>query len=107
MMTSQLSGKFVEFTTAIRHSEAQGGELTSVIKQTRQWPLLHDVLDTRAGRDDILDFLVSKEDELQLFSSEGDDARVSNVSSDSITQRNNLYLKLYRPRRAIPAKCDT
>lgn len=68
-----------------------------MIKQTRQWPLLHDVLDTRAGRDDILDFLVSKKDELQLFSSEGDDARVNNVSIDTITQRNNLYLKLSLP----------
>jgi len=31
MMTSQLTGKFVEFTTAIHHGEAQGGELRSVI----------------------------------------------------------------------------
>ena len=100
IMTSQLSGRFVDFTAAIRHGDALGGELTSLIKQTRQWPLLQDVLDTLAGRDDILDFLVIKDNGLRLFSSEGDDTEVSDVSIDTTSQRKDLYLSLSLPENA-------
>ncbi|WP_241625083.1 SdrD B-like domain-containing protein [Rosenbergiella epipactidis] len=100
IMTSQLSGRFVDFTAAIRHGDALGGELTSLIKQTRQLPLLHDVLDTRAGRDDILDFLVSKDNGLRLFSSEGDDTEVNDVSIDTTSHRKDLYLSLSLPKNA-------
>ncbi|WP_241595310.1 SdrD B-like domain-containing protein [Rosenbergiella epipactidis] len=97
LMTSQLSGKFTDFIATIRHGEALGGELTSLIKQTRHWALLHDVQDTRAGRDDILDFLVIKGDGLHLFASEGGDAAVSDVSLATTTRRNDQYLTLSLP----------
>ncbi|MBT0729767.1 SdrD B-like domain-containing protein [Rosenbergiella nectarea] len=98
IMTSQLSGRFVNFSASIRHGDALGGELTSLIKQTRQWSLLHDVLDTRAGRDDILDFLVIEGNGLRLFSSEGDDTEVSDVSIDTTSQRKDHYLSLSLPQ---------
>ena len=94
VMTSALSGKFIDFRAAIRHGDTLGGELTSLIKQTRQWPLLHDVLDSRSGRDSILDFLVFDANQLRLFSSEGDDSAVSDISVETTVSRHDSSLSL-------------
>jgi len=56
-MVSTLSGEFVEFDVSFSHSDELGGELTSLIQETRAHFLVHDVLVDLPGRDRIRDFL--------------------------------------------------
>jgi len=57
VMTTSLSGRFVEFTADFSHSDELGGELTSLLENVATHFLARDVLVDLPGRDGIRDFL--------------------------------------------------
>lgn len=56
-MISTLSGRFVEFNATFSHASDLGGELTSILKQTNTYYLIHRVKVNLPGRDGRLDYL--------------------------------------------------
>src|SRR3990172_481221 len=56
-MTSTLSGTFSKFAVSFSHAAELGGELTSIIKETNAYYLIHMIKVNLPGRDDLLDFL--------------------------------------------------
>ncbi len=74
-MISTLSGHFIGFDVTFSHASDLGGELTSIIKQTNAYYLVHRVRVNLPGRDNRLDFLadtVNSPDHLpnKIFESE-------------------------------------
>ncbi|MGE0086295.1 MAG: Ig-like domain-containing protein [Desulfococcaceae bacterium] len=85
-MTCTLSGKFVDFTADISHSDELGGELTSLVKGTPVTHfLIHDVLVDVTGRDSIKDFLAKpvSGDGCKVYESENMDTDVTDQSASS------------------------
>ena len=58
VMTTSLSGRFVEFTSTFTHAAELGGELTSLIESVTTYTLVKDMLVDVPGRDATPDFLV-------------------------------------------------
>jgi len=56
-MLSTLSGHFTEFRASFSHASDLGGELTSLIKETNAYYLVHRARVNLPGRDNRLDFL--------------------------------------------------
>jgi hypothetical protein len=82
VMTSTLSGRFVEFTAHYTHADELGGQLTSLISgDPRTHLLVHDVLVDLPGRDVIRDFLAKDGDVLRVYESENTDNVVLDLSS--------------------------
>lgn len=72
-MISTLSGRFIEFKATFSHASDLGGELTSLIKETNTYYLVHRVKVNLPGRDSRLDFLAYKDPSnpaYQIFESE-------------------------------------
>ncbi|MCP5523219.1 MAG: Ig-like domain-containing protein [Verrucomicrobiales bacterium] len=87
IMTSSLSGRFVEFTAYYTHADELGGQLTSLITdQPKTHFLVHDVLVDLPGRDGVRDFL-AREDaddpELRVYESQNADILVMDQSEAS------------------------
>ena len=59
IMSTTLSGRFVEFTSTFTHAAELGGQLTSLIQSVTTYTLLKDVLVDLSGRDATPDFLVN------------------------------------------------
>ncbi|MBI2789133.1 MAG: fibronectin type III domain-containing protein, partial [Elusimicrobia bacterium] len=59
IMTTSLSGRFIEFTSTFTHAAELGGQLTSLIQSVTTYTLLRDVLVDLPGRDVTPDFLVN------------------------------------------------
>ncbi len=84
-MVTNLSGRFVEFSAAVSHSDELGGQLTSLISpdNLRTHFLLHDVRVDLPGRDDTRDFLAWDADpagnlvNLSVYESQGVDTPVA------------------------------
>ena len=85
-MTCTLSGKFVEFTAGFSHSDELGGELTSLISETRTHFLVHDVLVGLPGRDAVRDFLAKDGDLYRVYESNAMDTQVIDQSDSSTLQ---------------------
>ncbi len=84
IMTSSLSGRFVEFSAYYTHADELGGQLTSLITaQPKTHFLLHDVLVDLPGRDAVRDFLARDGAELRVYESENADTPVSDQSAAS------------------------
>jgi len=89
IMTCSLSGKFIEFSADISHSDELGGELTSLIKDEDVYPhfLIKDVYVDLPGRDNICDFLATDDNNtdsaFKVFESDCTDTLVSNQSFSS------------------------
>jgi hypothetical protein len=84
IMTSTLSGKFVEFTAYYTHADELGGQLTSLITgQPRTHLLVQDVLVDLPGRDTVRDFLARDGAELRVYESENADTAVTDQSAES------------------------
>lgn len=82
IMTSSLSGQFVEFTAYYTHADELGGALTSLISgQPRPHRLIWDVLVDLAGRDGIRDFLALDGDVLRVYESDNVDTVVMDQST--------------------------
>ncbi|PNU20709.1 hypothetical protein C2E25_05675 [Geothermobacter hydrogeniphilus] len=62
-MISTLSGRFTEFDVSFSHSDELGGELTSLVKETNPYYLVHMIKVNRPDRDDRLDFLADTDDD--------------------------------------------
>ncbi len=84
IMTCSLYGHFVEFTAEFSHSDALGGELTSLIPSDgiNTHLMVHDVLVDLNGRDAIRDFLAKDGDVYNVYESETLDSPVMNVSGN-------------------------
>ncbi len=83
VMTTTLSGKFIELKASFIHSAALGGALTSLIDATHTHLLVRDVRVDLPGRDSVRDFLASDDDVLRVFESTGVDAAVTVQSASS------------------------
>jgi hypothetical protein len=84
IMTSSLSGRFVEFTAYFTHAAELGGQLTSLITaQPKTHFLVQDVLVDLPGRDAVRDFLVKDGFELRVYESENADTAVNDQSATS------------------------
>ncbi len=80
LMTSSLSGKFIDFEAEFTHTDELGGELTSLISAVNTHTLVGDVLVDLPGRDLIRDFLAEDTGILSVYES---DAGVTEVLDQS------------------------
>ncbi len=83
-MTCTLSGRFVEFTAGLSHSDELGGELTSLISDTRTHLLIHDILVDLPARDGVRDFLAKDIDVYRVYESELVDTEVLDRSASAL-----------------------
>ena len=85
VMTTTLSGRFVEFTANYTHADELGGQLTSLISTNgiRTHFLVHDVLVDLPGRDGIRDFLALDGTSLKVYESDNTDTAVADLSGSS------------------------
>ena len=85
VMTSTLSGRFVEFTANYTHADELGGELTSLFSTNgiHTHFLVHDVLVDLPGRDGIKDFLAKDGEALRVYESENTDTLANDLSASS------------------------
>ena len=58
-MTSTLQGLFTEYDASFQHVSDLGDNRLSLIKDVRIHELIHSVLDTTVGADDLPDFLTN------------------------------------------------
>jgi len=81
IMTSTLSGQFVEFTAFYSHTDELGGELTSLISGNPHTHfLIWDVQVDLPGRDGIRDFLARDGNTLRVYESDNVDTTVADQS---------------------------
>lgn len=67
-MITTLAGEFTEFKASYTHSDALGGESTSIIKSINAYFIVHEVLNDLPGRDKYLDFLATTDkDQVDLI----------------------------------------
>ena len=83
LMSTSLSGRFVDFQAEFTHSDQLGGALTSLIQSVTPHPLVHDVTVNISGRDSIRDFLALDGDTYRTYESEGTDTIVINRSASA------------------------
>lgn len=81
VMTSTLSGKFVDFKASFTHADTLGGTLTSILQATNPHFLIHDVKADLPGRDNVRDFLALDGDTLRVYESDNVDTVVTNQSA--------------------------
>ncbi|UCF90964.1 MAG: hypothetical protein JSW39_22180, partial [Desulfobacterales bacterium] len=86
IMTCTLSGRLVKFDASFSHSDELGGELTSLIAESRTHFLVHDVLVDLPGRDSIRDFLARDADVYRVYESDAVDTPVTNQSGAATLQ---------------------
>jgi len=85
IMTSSLSGQFVEFTAFYSHADELGGELTSLILGTpRTHRFIWDVQVDLPGRDRIRDFLARDGNVLKVYESDNVDTEVADQSANTM-----------------------
>ncbi len=89
LMTSTLSGEFVEFTASFTHADELGGALTSILEAANTHLLVHDVRVDLPGRDAVGDFLARDGDLLRVYESDSIDTEVLDRSSESEFTRQN------------------
>jgi len=96
IMTTTLSGRFVEFKARYTHASELGGELTSLLKEVHTHTLIRNVFVDLPGRDHIKDFLAQDEDSYRVYESENLDTIVINRSGQSSLNPsgNNYVLSL-------------
>ncbi|WP_397608680.1 SdrD B-like domain-containing protein [Silanimonas sp.] len=83
LMSTTLSGRFVEFSADYSHSDELGGDLTSLLQSVDTHLLVKDVLSDLPGRDTVRDFLARDGDVLRLYESSGVDSPVDDLSTES------------------------
>ena len=83
LMSTTLSGRFVEFSADYSHSDELGGDLTSLLESVNTHLLVKDVISDLPGRDTIRDFLARDGDVLRLYESSGVDSAVDDLSTEA------------------------
>lgn len=86
LMTTTLSGRFVEFTARFIHADELGGQLTSLLQAVNTHFLVRDVLVDLPGRDGIRDFLAEDGLSLKVYESDHGDAAVVDQSAVAALQ---------------------
>ena len=84
LMSTTLTGRFVEFDAEFTHAPELGGALTSLITRVDTHSLLSDVLVDLPGRDSIRDFLALDADIVRVYESSGVDTLVPDRSSTAV-----------------------
>ncbi len=100
VMTTNLSGRFTEFSAEFSHSDELGGELTSLIKAANTHFLVHDVLVDAPGKDGLCDFLAKDGDVYRVYESENIDTVVTDLSSSSTITPSGDHFSLQTPPSA-------
>jgi hypothetical protein len=59
IMSTSLSGRFIEFTSTFTHAADLGGQLTSLLQSVTTYTLIKDAMVDLPGRDTVPDFLVN------------------------------------------------
>ena len=85
-MTCTLSGRFVEFTAGLSHSNELGGELTSLISDAHTHLLIHDIMVDLPGRDSVRDFLAKDVDVYRVYESDLVDTEVLDLTASAFLQ---------------------
>lgn len=80
IMTSSLSGEFIDFSADFIHSDELGGELTSLIDSVNTHLIVSDVLLDAPGRDTVTDFLSKEGTSYRVFESDGVSGPVADAS---------------------------
>jgi PKD repeat protein len=83
LMTSTLSGRFVEFDADFSHSNELGGELTSLVEEVNTHFLVRDVLADAPGRDHLKDFLGKDNDFYRVYESDAGISEVIELSGNA------------------------
>jgi len=91
IMTSSLSGQFVEFNAEYSHSNELGGELTSLLEAVNTHFLVRDVLVDLPGRDAIRDFLAKDGEVYRVYESDSVATNVLDQSASSSLQFEGTY----------------
>ena len=91
IMTSSLSGQFVEFNAKYSHSNELGGELTSLLEAVNTHFLVRDVLVDLPGRDAIRDFLAKDGEVYRVYESDSVATNVLDQSASSSLQLEGTY----------------
>ena len=100
-MTTTLQGKFTEFSATFSHSDALGGQLTSLLEEVKTHVLLRDVLVVLPGRDSVRDFLAQDPTLIKVYESDLVDSEVFDASSaSSLSQPNGATLIIDAPATA-------
>jgi hypothetical protein len=81
IMTSSLSGEFIDFDATFTHADELGGALTSLLEATNSHLMVGDVLVDLPGSDSVEDFLGLDGDAIRLYRSNGDDVDVTDQSA--------------------------
>jgi hypothetical protein len=69
-LETTLDGRFKDFTVDLKHADAVGGKLTSLVDLVNTHTLIHDVVVDIPGRDQVYDFLVSGAPYHKLYDSQ-------------------------------------
>lgn len=77
VMTSTLSGEFVDFSATFTHADELGGALTSIMEGVQAHLLVRDVRVDLPGRDNVRDFLAQDGDILRVYESDSLDTEVT------------------------------
>jgi hypothetical protein len=81
-MSTSLYGHFISFEADYYHSDALGGELTSLIDRIDTHTLIRSVLNDLPGRDSVRDFLAIEGMTIRLYESEGINTPVTDQSGN-------------------------
>ncbi len=87
IMTSSLSGQFVEFVSEFSGSKVSGAGLITLIGNVTTHFLLHEVLVDLSDSDEMLDFLAMDDDTVRVYESEGSDSDVTDYSGSLILEQ--------------------
>ena len=83
-MMCSLTGDFSDYTATFKHSDALGGEATSLLEEIRTHVLVHEFMNDQPGKDSMFDFLIDDDDDGMpdmIIDSECDDQPVTSVSA--------------------------
>lgn len=104
IMECSLSGRFVDFTASVAHSDELGGVLTSLIEAANTHVLVGDVRVDLPGRDAIRDFLARDGTVFKVYESNNVDTQVLNQSaSASLVAEDNGGKVQYRITAPVTA----
>ncbi len=83
LMTSTLSGEFVDFTAKFSHADELGGAVTSILQAANTHFLVRDVRVDLPGRDAVRDFLALDGNTLRVYESDSVDTAVTDQSAQA------------------------
>jgi hypothetical protein len=86
-MMCSLTGEFTNYTASYKHSDALGGEATSLLEAVRTHVLVHEFINDKYGQDNAFDFLIdTNEDGVpdMIIDSACNDQSITSVSAEMV-----------------------